>query len=123
MTKTRKISLVILSLVMILCCCTMLSACESPKSVTAISIAGAPVSIAVYDSAKNVSQIKYKEELLKSFSVTLTYVDNTSETFTGLDELNRNKIYLDNFLIAEKGKHTVTVYCGKISTTFEMTVA
>lgn len=123
MSKARKISLVILSFVMLLCCCTLLSACESSKSVTAISIANAPVSIAVYDSAKNESQVKYKEELLKDFSVTLTYADNTNETFTGIDQLNKNKIYLDNFLVAVKGTHIVTVYCGKISTTFEMTVS
>lgn len=123
MSKARKISLVVLSFVMLLCCCTLLSACESSKGVKDIAISGAPVSIAVYDKSVHGSTTKYEEELLKSFSVTLTYADNSTETFTGLEELNKHKIYLYNFLVTEKGTHVVTVYCGKISTTFEMTVA
>lgn len=123
MTKTRKISLVVLSLIMMVCCCTLLSACGEYKNVKAMTINNAPMSVAAFDPATNGSIADYKVEVLKSFSVTLTYADDTTETFTGLDELNKNKIYLENFIIAQKGTYEVIVYCGKVSTTFTMTVS
>lgn len=123
MTKARKISLVVLSCFMLLCCCTLFAACESSKSVSAISLSNAPVSVSAYDPAVNGSLEKYKEEVLSNFSVTLTYADNSTETFTGLDQLNKNNIRLNNFILGQKGTYTVTVYCGKVSATFEMTVS
>ncbi len=122
MTKTRKISLVVLSLIMMVCCCTLLSACGEYKNVKAMTISNAPTSVTAFDPATNGSISDYKVEVLKNFSVTLTYADDTTETFTGLDELNKNKIYLENFIISQKGTYEVTVYCGKVSTTFTMTV-
>lgn len=122
MQKARKISLVVLSCVMLLCCCTLLSACGEYKSVTAMSISNAPTSVSVHDSSIQGSYDEYKEELLKNFSVTLTYADGSTATFTGLEELNKNRIYLNNFNVGKTGTYEVMVYCGKISTTFTMTV-
>ena len=123
MTKTRKISLVVLSLIMMVCCCTLLSACGEYKNVKAMTISNTPTNVTAFDPATNGSIADYKVEVLKSFSVTLTYADDTTETFTGLDELNKNKIYLENFIIAQIGTYEVIVYCGKVSTTFTMTVS
>ncbi len=123
MQKIRKQSLVVLIVFGLLLCCTVfMTACGESKVAQSLTISGAPESVTVYDVSKNGSIAEYKEQLLANFSVTLTYTDKSTETFTGLEALNKNKIYLENFLVNVVGTHVVTVYCGKASATFNMTV-